>query len=514
VTTDASTSIRPMEARTFPQLIRAAAAAYGDEEAITLTADTIADDAATFMGLEQRSAELAKGLLARGVGKGHRIGFVYGNGPQFAVILAAIARIGAVAIPISTVLKSRDLVRVLRQSDIGGLILQRSLLGHDYVARLIEALPELERQQSGMLRLEEAPFLRWIVSTGEALPPGIADAGWLTGAAETVSEAMLEHVESEVHPTDQMIEIYTSGSMALPKGVKHCHGPVMFRAQFIARMFGMQRGSASQAFLPMFWIGGLMITLMPNWAVGAKTECSEGTTTSNRMAMGSVIAADDMAAMGAKPPFWGLGMTETLGPYTFGDEKRVKGYPLCSPMDHVADGFEIRVADSNDEPVADGERGEMQVRGYPLTPGLHKVERDNCFTPDGYYRTGDMCERHGSRILFVGRDGDMIKTANSNVSPAEVELELQSLPGVHLAYVVGLPDAERGQIVAAGVIAREGASLDFGAIEAEMRRRLSGYKVPRAWAELTHDEVPMLPSNKVARRQLVPLLASRLGREA
>jgi acyl-CoA synthetase (AMP-forming)/AMP-acid ligase II len=179
----------------------------------------------------------------------------------------------------------------------------------------------------------------------------------------------------------------------------------------------------------------------------------------------------------------------------------------------VADGFEIRVADSNDEPVADGERGEMQVRGYPLTPGLHKVERDSCFTPDGYYRTGDMCERHGSRILFVGRDGDMIKTANSNVSPAEVELELQSLPGVHLAYVVGLPDAERGQIVAAGVIAREGAVLDFGAIEAEMRRRLSGYKVPRAWAELTHDEVPMLPSNKVARRQLVPLLASRLGRE-
>jgi acyl-coenzyme A synthetase/AMP-(fatty) acid ligase len=120
--------------------------------------------------------------------------------------------------------------------------------------------------------------------------------------------------------------------------------------------------------------------------------------------------------------------------------------------------------------------------------------------------------REGSRVHFVGRSGDMIKTAGSNVSPAEVELELQQLPGVHSAYVVGLPDKERGQLVVAAVVPRDGVELDFTAIEADMRQRLSGYKVPRAYVAIARDDVPMLHSNKVARRQIETLMAEKLGR--
>ncbi len=513
MTSDASTVASPSEATTFAGLIRAAAAAYGDDLAIALKGDTIPDDAASFRELEARSAEIAKGLIARGVGKGHRIGFIYGNGPNFAVTLGAIARIGAIAVPISTLIKSNELVRVLRQSDVSGLIVQRSLLGHDYAERLCEALPALRAGKSPDLRLGEAPYLRWIVSSGEGLPAGILDIDWLSGAAASVSDELLIEVESEVHSTDQVIEIYTSGSMALPKGVKHCHGPALFRADYIRRLTDVTRGKEIGAFLPMFWIGGLMMYLLPDWVAGAITRCTEGTSTSSRVAMGSVMAEEDMAALQQKPPFWGLGMTETLGPYTYGDVVRVPGYPLCAPMDHIAERYEVRIADEHGNPVADGERGEMQVRGYALTPGLHKIERDAYFTPDGFYHTGDMCITEGSRILFVGRDGDMIKTASSNVSPAEVELEMQSLEGVHNAYVVGLPDKERGQLVVAAVIASDGAKLDFGDIESQLRKRLSSFKVPRAYVELTHAEVPMLHSNKVSRRQIERILAERLGRE-
>ncbi len=514
MTRDTSAVTNPAEAKTFPQLIRATAATYGDELAISLKGDTIPDDAASFREMERRSADLAKGLIARGVGKGSRIGFILGNSPQFAVMLAAIARIGAIAVPISTLIKSNELIRVLRQSDVGGLIVQRSLLGHDYVERLCEALPGLRDGTSPDLRLGEVPFLRWIVSTGDGLPSGILDMDYLTGAAASVSEELLIEVEAEVHPTDQMIEIYTSGSMALPKGVKHCHGPATFRAQYLGKMCEAERGKEIIAFLPMFWVGGLMMYLLPNWASGATTLCTEGTSTSNRMAMGSVLADEDMAAMKHNPPFWGLGMTETLGPYTLGDDLRAPGFPLCAPMDHIAPRYEVRIADEEGNPVAEGERGEMLVRGYPLTPGLHKVERDAYFTPDGYYHTGDMCIVEGSRILFVGRDGDMIKTASSNVSPAEVELEMQGLEGVHNAYVVGLPDKQRGQLLVAGVVPRDGAKLDFTDIEGQLRKRLSSYKVPRAYVELAHGDVPMLHSNKVSRRQIERILAERLGREA
>ena len=85
------------EARTFPQLVRAAAAAYGDAVALTLEGANIPDEAITFTELDRQSAQIARGMLARGVGKGTRIGFIYGNGPTFAVLLAGIARIGAIA---------------------------------------------------------------------------------------------------------------------------------------------------------------------------------------------------------------------------------------------------------------------------------------------------------------------------------------------------------------------------------------------------------------------------------
>jgi acyl-CoA synthetase (AMP-forming)/AMP-acid ligase II len=503
----------PKAAKTFPQLVRGAAAAYGDAVALTLSTGDAPDESISFAELDRQSAEIARGLMARGIGKGARVGFIFGNGPRFALMLAAIARIGAIAVPISTMIRANELVRVLRQSDISGLVVQRAQLGHDYVERLCEALPDLVSRPDPDLRIARTPYLRWIVSSGEGLPASFRTMDWLTDAAASVPDELLCEVEAEVHTADQLIEIYTSGSMALPKGVRHNHGPVLFRTHYLRGMFNTAEGSEMMASLPMFWVGGLMMTLLPNWEAGATTVCSERTLNNSRVAMGSVLAPEDLKLMSGAKPWWGLGMSETIGPYSYGDELRVPEYPLCAPMDHFADGYEIRIADENDRQVGDGEVGEMQVRGYPVTPGLHKIERSDYFTSDGYYHTGDMCLVQGTRILFVGRDGDMIKSAGSNVSPGEVEMEMQQLDGVHNAYVVGLPDKERGQLVVAAVVAREGASLDFGEIEAQLRKRLSSYKVPRAYVEIARDEVPMLHSNKVARRQVAAMMAEKLGRE-
>jgi acyl-CoA synthetase (AMP-forming)/AMP-acid ligase II len=261
----------------------------------------------------------------------------------------------------------------------------------------------------------------------------------------------------------------------------------------------------------MFWVGGLIMYLLPALVAGATTVCSERTLSNSRFAMGSVMAAEDLELMKQAPINWALGMTETIGPYSWGDEVRVDGYPLCAPIDHIADRYEVRVWDGEKE-VGEGEVGEIQVRGYPLTPGLHKVERDQFFEPDGFYRTGDMGLVQGERILFIGRNGDMVKTAGSNVSPAEVEMEMQALDGVHNAYVVGLPDKERGQLLVAAVVPRDGATLDFADIETKLRQRLSAYKVPRAYVAIARDEVPLLHSNKVARRQVEKLMAEKLGR--
>ena len=502
-------------ADTSAKLVRAAAAIYGDDVAIDFTGDTVPSESKTFRELERESATLARGLLARGVGKGSRVGFISSNNPQFAVNLMGISRIGAVAVPISTLIMGKELVRVFRQSDISGLILQRSILGKDLVERVCDALPALREVRGDQLWLKEVPYLRWIVSTGADLPPGIGQLDTLAGAATAVSEEHLAEVESEVAPTDQMVEIYTSGSMAMPKGVRHNHGPTLYRSRYLGAMADLERGRDATVHMPMFWVGGLIMGLLPHWTWGARSIAAEKTAGSNnRTAIGTVLTKEDMERMAAtQTVYWGLGMTETLGPYSYGDEFRLPERPSCAPMDHFAPRYDIRVADENGVPVKDGEVGEMQVRGYPVTPGLHKIERDQYFTPDGYYKTGDMCTVEGKRVHFVGRDGDMIKSASSNVSPAEVELELQSIAGVVNAYVVGIPDHDRGQLVVAAVTAREGVSLDFGEIEGELRKNLSSFKIPRAFVQIQQSEVPMVQtSNKVSRRDIEKLMIERLGR--
>ena len=502
----------PKLAETFPELIRAARAAYGDDVAITLEGATMPEDSITFAELDERSSEMARGLIARGVGKGTRVGFIHGNSPTFAVLFAGIARTGAIAVPLSTFIRSNELVRVLRQSDVAGLIVQRTLLGNDYVERLCDALPELVEVENPDLRLSAAPFLRWIVSAGSPLPKGIRDVSWITSVADDVSEELLAELESEIHPTDQIMEIYTSGSMALPKGVKHNHGAVIYRAHYIRSMSPIRRGLRVPVTSPMFWVGGMMMNLMPCWEVGATTVCIERTSTDSRRAMGSVLADEDMVAYPKGMTMWALGMSETLGPYSYGDELRTPGYPLCAPLDHIADRYEVKVVDGDGTQVPDGGRGEILARGYAVASGLHKVHRGEFFEPDGFYHTGDMVIVEGRRINFVGREGDMIKTASANVSPAEVEMEIQQLEGVHSAYVVGLPDPKRGQLVVAAVVPREGVELNYVDIEAKLRQRLSSYKVPRKYVTITRDEVTMLPTNKVSKRNMADLVQRKLGR--
>lgn len=504
----------PREAQTFAQFVRAAAAAYGDRPAVVLKRDGMVDEVMTFAGLERASAQLARALVARGGGKGSRIGFIYGNGPSFAVIYAAIARIGAVAIPLSTFIKSDELVRVLRQSDVSGLLIQRTLLGTDYVERLCDALPELASSESSELRIGSVPFLRWIVSSGHGLPRALVSDDSLLAQAESVSEGLLALIEREVHPADQIMEIYTSGSMAQPKGVKHNHGPLLRRVYYLARMMKVPAGLELEAFLPLFWVGGLGISLLINLTVGSTTVCREKTVSDSRTAMGVVLSPDDLDRMRGVPVYWALGMSETFGPYAYGDEIRAEGYPLCSPLDNIAEGFEVRVVDEQGAPVVDGGIGEIQVRGEGLTPGLHKMDRSIYFTPDGFYRTGDLGKVEGRRINFVGRDGDMIKTAGANVSPAEVEAEMQQIGGIESAYVVGVPDEERGQLVVAAMVPRDGVELDYTAIEAALRHRLSSYKVPRVYLTINREEVPMLPTNKVSRRQMEALVICKLPKSA
>ena len=137
------------------------------------------------------------------------------------------------------------------------------------------------------------------------------------------------------------------------------------------------------------------------------------------------------------------------------------------------DSSHLLVDPESGQPVPIGTSGEIWVRGYSLMQRLYKREREDVFTPDGYYRTGDCgVQDEDGWITFTGRLGDLIKTGGgTNVTPAEVELALTNCDGVLEAYVVGAQDGDHGTVVAAAVVPRGASVLDGEALKTQLRSR-------------------------------------------
>ena len=184
-----------------------------------------------------------------------------------------------------------------------------------------------------------------------------------------------------------------------------------------------------------------------------------------------------------------LGMTETLGAWA-----RV-------------DGFQHRVVDpETGKELPEGEEGEFLVRGYGVMSGFYKREREETFTDDGFYPTGDLGYVENAAVYFKARRSDMIKTKGANVAPAEVEAVLNARSEVRISFVVGLPHPLYGQQVAAAVLPEEGKVVDVDALLAHARRVLSSYKVPHVVEVISDADITWLPSGKPSKRGVADLL--------
>jgi len=175
-------------------------------------------------------------------------------------------------------------------------------------------------------------------------------------------------------------------------------------------------------------------------------------------------------------------------------------------------GMRIRVLDLiTRQPLPPGEIGQLAVSGY-VTPGYFNGPELNAeaFDRDGYFLTGDLgsIEPDG-RIRFRGRLKEMIKTGGVNVAPLEVEQILLQHPDVVQAYVVGVPDQAKGEIVGAVVELRVGAATDVASIITFCRERLASYKVPIRLTCRTAAQLPRTPTGKIHKPTLSQELAAQ-----
>ena len=533
---------------TMPAFLRVGAQRYGDRTLVVAGGIRC-----SYTEAEARSRAVAKGLLADGVGKGSTVGILVPNSVEWAIAFYAATRIGAVAVPINTFFRSRELAWVLRDADVSYLVSRSDFLGADYLALLESALPGLAEQRADRpLLLPDAPFLRAVSVWDErqgAWSRGSEGNVVARGVAAGISDDFLAEVESCITAADRMVIVYSSGSTADPKGAIHTHGTVVRHSMNVTDGYKVARDDVMFSSMPFFWVGGLVTGLLAvqhhgaalvtmdafepgaaldlleqeratialGWPQQGKT-MSEHPTFSDRD-LSSIVRTSlpDIVPPERRFPEIhpeSLGMTEACSSHLLGDPYVELGEERRGNFGQSVEGLSHKIVDpATGETLPPRAEGEICVRGYSVMQGLQKREREAVFDSEGWYHTGDAGWRdEDGWYYFTGRLGDMIKTpGGTNVTPAELEAVLATYPEVLEAYVVGVPADGTNEWVAAAVVPRAGESLSDDDVRTRLKGDVSAYKVPRYVWICAKSDLPFADSGKIQRSELAARLATRFG---
>jgi len=514
------------------------------------------DDRLDYAEIKARADGFALALLAAGVRRGDRVALLVTNRTEWLVAAFGAAKIGAVTAAISTFSTPRELGWTLEHCGASVLVTLDAFRGRSFLGALRDLCPELARSAPGALHSAKLPALHTVVAVQGGGTAGAFSLADFFARGAGVGTAQLADAQRKVRPEDICYILYTSGSTAAPKGVTLAHGPLIANGFDIGGRMHLTAADLVWLAVPLFWSFGSANALpalmthggsivlqesfepgeaialierecctvyygMANMAGAMREHPSHPGRRLGAMRTGLTIGPPEDIAMtievvGAAELCNVYGATETYGNCAVTDahdplDQRRHSQGLALP------GMTIRAVDPmTREPLPADEVGELVVEGY-VTPGYYRApELDAAaFAESGGFLTGDLgsIDRDG-RVRFRGRLKEMIKTGGINVAPLEVEEVLLQHPEIVQAHVVGVPDAAKGEIVAAAVEPRPGATADAAMIITFCRDRLASYKVPVLLAFYTADQLPRTPTGKIHKPSLADAFAAERGDDA
>ena len=469
----------------------------------------------SYAELESQSARYGALLAEAGLKPGDRVAAQVEKSAEALLLYLGCLRAGCVFLPLNPAYTRGEVVYFLNDAKPG----------------LFVCAPE---------RLEEAQELAWACRLPLVHDLGARGEGSLAAAAAQMPArfATVERADGDLASI-----VYTSGTTGRSKGAMLTHRNLAANARVLHRYWGFRPGDVLLHMLPTFHVHGLFVA----------THCA--------LLNGSPVlfepkfdAARALRLMRAATVFMGVptyyvrllqekGLTREavahmrlfisgsapLLPETFAEFRERTGHTLLerygmteggmftsNPLEgerrigtvgFPLPGTEVRVVDDLDKPRPAGEIGHIQVRGqnsssvfagYWQLPDKTKEE----FTPDGFFRTGDMGRFDAEGYLaIVGRNKDLIITGGLNVYPKEIEEAIDALPGVAESAVIGLPHPDFGEAVTAVVVRRQGGEgVSAEDIIAELKGRIAGFKVPKAVHFV--DDLPRNAMGKVQKNLL------------
>jgi len=348
-----------------------------------------------------------------------------------------------------------------------------------------------------------------------------------------------------VQPDDTAVLLYTSGTSGTPKGVCQTYKNLRSNMDACIEKAKLTGDHRFLGILPLFHSFGLtakllvpvrlgaMVHYMPRFTPNAIPKTIREKNITICMMIASMFSAM-LRAKSSKPADfkslkYAISGGEALPPDTFERFKKrfeveiMQGYgmseaaPVVSlnmPWAHkpgtagqAVPGVEVKAFDDNGKPLADGETGELWVRGDNIMPGYyHKPEESHAvLTDDGWYKTGDMGHVDDEGYISItGRKKEMIIVSGENVYPREIEAALEAHPAVNEAAAIGQPDPSRGEVPVAFVTLVEGETATDTELREFCRDKVAGYKIPRR--VIISDDLPRGPTGKILKRKLSELL--------
>ena len=503
--------------KTLGALLDEAAGRWSAREALTFEGQRW-----SFAHLQTDVDRTARAFLALGIQAGERVALWMPNRPEWLYTFFALAKIGAVVVPINTRFRTSDLAYVLWQSDATTLITVDRSGPVDSLAMVHELCPSLASSAPGQLHVEPFPQLRHVVILGAHPGPGAHHWDEVMAGAIAVSPAALEQCHRHVDPDATVLTLYTSGTTGFPKGVMHSHNIQRTVIDAGSRM-GITPRDVIVMYLPLFHVFGLYEGLLMSVATGARMVLTarfnpeevlrliaqEGGTILNgfdthfhaltthpdceqtdrsRLRTGlfaTGMASSEPAARRTQrllcPTVTAWGMTE-IG---CGVTRSFLDSPeddRCVASGCALPGYACKVIDQvTGLPVPYGTVGELCVRGYSLMQGYYKKPEETAAVIDaeGWLHTGDVVTmREDGTIRFLGRYKDLLKVGGENVDPIEVEGFLLRHPAIDQVQIIGVPDPRLSEVPCACIIPKPGAEITQETLVAFCRGHLASFKIP------------------------------------